>query len=516
MTMLTGRTDYLHRYEADSAFTPDYEGSYYHEPWVSYTIENKEVHYNKRSTYSVAITYTDRGHAGSPVTRTYTGSQGSPIRFETLPAPEPWDEHEFLGWATVEWPTYAQVQTPGFLTPGGSETSADSDTTLYAVYSTTFQGLINEGYVDVDLKAGETSDFNLGVGMFTRANGYPKELVVDFMDVFNSETGKRVSKTGVVGEGTLPNIFLFPYHETVTGTGKEMWLTPDEWYDLYNDTLLSHGPVGSQFRGIDWSGKDSITIKYGSHGVGTETFGPWSPRVVNIYFESGSYWYMNKTFGNPYAGCSAEIINFSQKNGEKVSVGSSQQSHMGLNAAFECATNLKEINGLETSATTVWSYTFDGATGIEVIPTSDFGNSITVVNSMIQTFNRCSNLEEIEPVLFVSAVTDTNATFSSCPKLDTMYLHGINALRNKPDPNDGTVFPNPSGVTWWLEGTNLSQTSVDYIVANLYECGIPADPDFEYKKINFPASATLSSEQITRLRNNGWIPYIAGVEQDIV
>ena len=39
---------FIHYYEQDSAFTGDYYGDYYHEPWVSYTEETDKVHYNKR------------------------------------------------------------------------------------------------------------------------------------------------------------------------------------------------------------------------------------------------------------------------------------------------------------------------------------------------------------------------------------------------------------------------------------------------------------------------------------
>lgn len=38
---------YLHKYEEVSAFTEDYNGSGYTEPWVSYTNENDHVDYNK-------------------------------------------------------------------------------------------------------------------------------------------------------------------------------------------------------------------------------------------------------------------------------------------------------------------------------------------------------------------------------------------------------------------------------------------------------------------------------------
>ena len=44
------------------------------------------------------------------------------------------------------------------------------------------------------------------------ANHYPKELVTDFNDVFLSTNGKLVSNAGVVGEGTMPNSFIFDFN----------------------------------------------------------------------------------------------------------------------------------------------------------------------------------------------------------------------------------------------------------------------------------------------------------------
>lgn len=38
---------YLHKYETVTAFTQDYNGTGYTEPWVSLTVENDAVSYNK-------------------------------------------------------------------------------------------------------------------------------------------------------------------------------------------------------------------------------------------------------------------------------------------------------------------------------------------------------------------------------------------------------------------------------------------------------------------------------------
>ena len=41
---------FLHKYQTVTAFTQDYNGTGYTEPWVSLTVENDKVDYNKNLT----------------------------------------------------------------------------------------------------------------------------------------------------------------------------------------------------------------------------------------------------------------------------------------------------------------------------------------------------------------------------------------------------------------------------------------------------------------------------------
>ena len=52
-TMFDPTKDYIHEYQTVCAFTQDYEGEYYHEPWVSAVRENSQVDYNKALKMSV-------------------------------------------------------------------------------------------------------------------------------------------------------------------------------------------------------------------------------------------------------------------------------------------------------------------------------------------------------------------------------------------------------------------------------------------------------------------------------
>lgn len=497
---------YLHLFGTDTEFHEVYDGPDYEEPWVSLTEDVDRVDYNKRGEYTITVTYSNRAGTGSTSTQDYTGEQGEPISFNVASAPSAWDaEHQFMGWATVEWPTYEQIQQSGFLKQGGDRFSSSEDITLYAVYSTTFQGLINEGYVNMNVYP-ET--YNIGVGncMFVKPNGYPKELVVDFQEVFDCDANKLVSTGGTVGEGTSKNVFCFK-------DASAHWLTDDEWYDIYNNTVLNHAVASWQFYGLDWSDKESVTIKYNGNNwqAGTCTFGPNSPRVVNIHFVTGKFGYMFKTYGHTSTGCGAEVINFSNAAGTKVSMSRPTGGNGGFNAAFEGCRNLKEIHNLDFTPVTNWLFCFDGCRAIEEYPASDFGTEWTMVGSIIQLF--CNNwmLETIEPIMKVSGVTQTDSSFFYCTALTEFYLYGINAATNI--NNGGAAYPQNTAYTWDFHDTKMSQASADYLITNL----TPFDPtsvqDYVPKGVNFPTTVSLTSAQKTSLRNNGWVPYINGVEQ---
>ena len=149
---------------------------------------------------------------------------------------------------------------------------------------------------------------------------------------------------------------------------------------------------------------------------------------------------------------------------------------------------------------------------MEIIPSADFNTEIRIVDAAVQLFCNNWKLVTIEPVLNVSAVTQTALAFYLCQKLETVYLKGINAATNYCDPS-GLSYPQDSAYTWDLHDTKISQASADYLIANL----TPFDPtsveDYVPKGVNFPTTVSLTSAQKTSLRNNGWVPYINGVEQ---
>ena len=60
MSGLKNRKDmgqYLHKYDSLSAFTEDYNGEAYHEPWVSLVDENEHVDYNKPPFYGEGFVF---------------------------------------------------------------------------------------------------------------------------------------------------------------------------------------------------------------------------------------------------------------------------------------------------------------------------------------------------------------------------------------------------------------------------------------------------------------------------
>lgn len=502
-------------FNTDAEFHEVYDGPDYEEPWVSLTEDVDRVDYNKRIERTITVTYSNRAGTGSTFTEDCTGYEGEPVGFNVAAAPEQWDaEHQFIGWSTVEWPTYEQTQQPGFLKQGGDRFQSSEDITLYAVYSTTFQGLINEGYVRFS-----TADPTGDLGIKVLANNYPKELVVDFMNVFNNDPDKYIqmesSTYGVVGASTgRPyNTFMF----TSTGMA-QYWLTSDEWYDIYNNATLPHWPQSFQFYGMDWSNKDSVTLNFGGTPASTWcaarcAFGPYMPKTLNVNMVNGNGWaYMSQTYGHVGNGCGSEIINLTAIDGRKATaIRRPTTAGQGFNAIFEGARSLKEVHGLETAGVTVWSWAFDGCRSLEIIPSADFNTEIRIVDSAVQLF--CNNWElvTIEPVLNVSATTQTALAFYLCQKLETVYLKGINAANNYCDSR-GLSYPQDSAYTWDMHDTKMSQASADYMITNL----TPFDPtsvqDYVPKGINFPTTVTLSDSQITTLTQNGWKPYINGEE----
>jgi hypothetical protein len=74
---------YLHFYRTDSEFEADYNGSVYHEDWVSYTLENEEVHYNKDLEMSVQELI-DNGYEEIKKDSVRAAGQGSEVNYYVI------------------------------------------------------------------------------------------------------------------------------------------------------------------------------------------------------------------------------------------------------------------------------------------------------------------------------------------------------------------------------------------------------------------------------------------------
>ena len=74
---------YLHFYTTDSEFEADYNGSVYHEDWVSYTLENEEVHYNKDLEMSVQELI-DNGYAEIKKDGVRAASKGTEVNWNVI------------------------------------------------------------------------------------------------------------------------------------------------------------------------------------------------------------------------------------------------------------------------------------------------------------------------------------------------------------------------------------------------------------------------------------------------
>lgn len=481
--------------------------------------EDKHVYYHSKTqpqpeptTRTINITYIDRLNSTTTTEQAF-GLVGRPIAYHVMEAPENVDNnHSFIGWSTSEYPTYQEIETTGFLKQPASIQETNSDVTLYANYSVLFQALIDEGYVTISNGQGAAESGNILLTISSGANVYPKELVTDFMDVFNSAEGKKVSLGGVVGEGTAKNVFFFSSMDDTWN----YWLSPDEWYDIYNNTRLNHYPQQLQFYGMDWHDKENVTIIYSpSDGTnvwcfGNSIYGPKSPETLNINMGENDFANVAKTFGHQSFGCNSKYINITTARYADGKVWPSRGgANLYYNAAFEGCKNLLAFSGFNTTNCWNFAYTFDGCNSIQIITTDELGNEIGIRNDMQQMFCNCHQLSEIQTVLDVTNVTNTTSVFYGCSSLETMYLKGINAASNVRSDLSPS-FPHNTAVTWELKDTVLSQNCVDYIVQNVTPCDT-TDPNFGgYKVINFPLGITLTSTQIQTLHNAGWIAWING------
>lgn len=480
---------------------------------IALLYKNGVIIYDKRGHVEPITSYTIsyvNGENNQSITGNLPANKTITTNTYTIPSTGTlsWTEHTLLGYSETQYPSYANITTSVYAP--GDEITVDHNMTLYPVWSTTFQGLINEGYVDLNVYP-EVSSTGVAHGMFVKQNHYPKELVSDFNDVFNSVQGKLVSTTGVVGEGTIPNAFMFIYNETETNY-QQHWLTDDEWYNLYNNHELSYYPISKHFCGLDWSDKQSITIKHRAgnnrYCYAQTIFGPKCPKEITYDIGPAQWQYLFKTFGATYTkdAPKMETVHFIANSGDdgKARPWRNQQC---INAIFEGANKLKNFDGLVVtdSAANLFCYAFDGCESITTIPDST-GTPWIAKTSLIQAFANCSSLVTIQPVINVTDITDESKAFSGASNLENLQLYGINSINNSGTSSGNYVW----NYDWDFTNTKLSQNSVDYMIQNLTEITIDDPSTFQYKTIGFPNNVTLSNSQITRLGDNGWIAYKNG------
>ena len=369
----------------------------------------------------------------------------------------------------------------------------------------TFQDLIDEGYVTVSRTSPNGDSYSAGwvgraVGLTVAANcPYTLDQITDFDDVFNSV--KMVSFDGVVGEGELPNAFLWPANH---------WLTDDEVYDLYNGVTLSHDVIGLQFKFLNWSNKDSVTIRYpqvgddpsvvhGWYFTDSGIFGPNMPKTINFDVANRNFTSTHIMFGrhntnydNVYNGMQ-NTVTF---NWITTVYGGSNNTTRDASGMFEDATKLENVSGINISSAQNVSDAFHGCSAITNIPQTIAPSGMNSIIDIHNMFDGCTKLKSIAPVMNLQNVTNNSCAFRGCSSLTTIYLKNINSSKNQDID---------------LSDTNLNQDSADYIVANVYENVDTSADGFVYKNIYFPAGVTITQPQASRLYQYGWNCYIDGI-----
>ena len=368
------------------------------------------------------------------------------------------------------------------------------------IVTKTFQDLIDEGYVTIERTWPNGDSYSQGwvgraVGLTVSANcPYTLAQVTDFMDVFNST--KMVSFGGVVGEGTIPNAFLWP---------QSHWLTDDEVYALYNNVTLSHDIIGLQFKYLDWSNKSSVTIKYNSESgnwyfTDSGVFGPNMPETINVDVGARRFTSMHDVFGRH----NIRTDNVNNPMSNTVTVNWITTTNNGVNdtirsanGMFEGASKLTTFTGIGLSSCPDLANTFAGCSSLVTIPQTAASSGFSSVTTLNKTFANCTSLQSIVPIIYVTSVTNTTQTFAGDSSLTTFYLNGLNAKTNS---------------NWDLSDTAISSSCIAYLVDNLTVWS-DFDPTTDtYKNITFPVGASLSNAQLTTLNNNGWKVYQNGSE----
>ena len=400
-----------------------------------------------------------------------------------------WNEHGLLGYSETQYPAYADIATSVYA-PGNTIT-LDHDMTLYPVWNTTFKGLYDEGFVTVTEPEERNSVGSMQ--LVVSNNHYPKELVVDFNEVFMSQEGYKISTDASSRQtfygGTKPNALVW--------NTTSHWLTNDEIYNLYNGVTLPHWPHPYQFMGVNVSEKDTFELKFN----GPSNYSPGDKTSYAAFRSSGfnklivdvgsAQWYsMAGVFGKYVTGAQVKEVTMKANN-------NSYAKPTSLDAAFENCAIMTKLTGVSICGTRELGYAFDNCRKLYDIYAYEQNEETLSGINLNYTFRNCWNLRSIEPILNVSNTTENTGTFATTGRLESVYLKGINAQKNK---------------DWDLSTTAINSNSIAYIIDNLTEWST-FDPNTDtYKNITFPTDTALTNPQIQKLNSNGWKVFAGTVE----
>lgn len=473
---------------------------------IALLYKNGVIIYDKRGhvepTTSYTISYVN-GENNQSITGNLPANETITTNTYTIPSTGTlsWEEHTLLGYSETQYPSYANIATSVYAP--GDEITVDHNMTLYPVWSTTFQGLINEGYVTITTD--KTYNDAACQPLKVASNHYPKELVTDFNDVFFSTNNKMVSVNGVVGEGTYPNVFVFD--------SADHWLSNDELYTLYNNNTLPHWPQAGQFKYVDWHNYNSINFIFRGTGIpfnnagGTQdTFfrNGQAPQNITIDLGCSTVKNLNVAFRSNSANkVTPRTITFVGENNDPILVTGTMQG------SFEACGSLTTISGLNIAGASYigpssqyYNNTFQGCANLTTLPQSlaPTGTSNGTTNrpvAMSNMFKGCTSLQEIKFIINCANVGSNADTFLNCTSLTEVYLNGINAKKNQ---------------NWDLSSTDINSESIAYIVDNLTEWSDFDSSNDTYKDLLLPNNRVLTDAQILKLNENGWKVYSGGQE----
>ena len=437
------------------------------------TIDKDCVPHTAGTVYSYVITYVYKTSSAETQEKkvTVTGNSKD-VSFTADDAPEiivP--EYDFMGWSTVRIPTRDEIETEGFIIDPGDRMMTNKNVKLYANYTITVQGLVNENYAVL------VSGNSFNTIEIKPECPYNILLVSDWQQV---AMNTKQLRTGV--DNTIVwNQYL-----------------PDEWYTLdlvnfYNNKTLPFKPGAELFWALgDQDYVSNFTIGF-SGTTGTSCDYPWySDDSWDGVFASANDEFYSQTPGNltvningTYSFDSSYMFT-NMRNTTALTLNTQTFDCTYTSNMFAGCNSLKTLNingNFKWDSIKGCNNMFKGDNQLTSIPYNTAYTRDSQYNTLYPMFNgtdgsaNCgglfdaSGLTYIGPTLNMNAISLSGCTIGgnqqdalddmlfNCPNLTDVRIINLN--------NNDWNFSDKSTKTYIPK---MNKDSIEYLVAHLTDC----------------------------------------------